>query len=77
MHPEQIKAEMRMHGTTPAALADSLGLSPTTVSNVIHARAKSARVASAISGVIKKPIAAIWPSKYGPQRQRSLKRSVR
>jgi len=76
MHPEQIKAEMRMQGTTPAALADSLGLSPQTVSNVIHARTKSSRVASAISKLIKKPVASIWPVQYGPTKKRSLKRSV-
>ena len=76
MHPEQIKAEMRIKGTTPAALADSLDLSPTTVSNVIHARAKSFRVASAISKLIEKPVSTIWPVQYGPARRRSLKRSA-
>ncbi|WP_422847614.1 helix-turn-helix domain-containing protein [Acidovorax sp. M14] len=75
MHPEQIKAEIRMQGTTPAAIADGLGLSRMTVSNVIHGRTKSARVASEISRVLKKPLATLWPVQYGPKQRRSLKRS--
>jgi lambda repressor-like predicted transcriptional regulator len=77
MHPEQIKAEIRMQGTTPAAIADSLGLSRMTVSNVIHGRTKSARVATAISTLIKKPTAILWPVQYGPKKKHSLKRSAK
>lgn len=75
MHPEQIKAEIRMRGTTPAAIADSLQLSRMTVSNVIHSRSKSRRVASAISKLIKVPLDTIWPGRYGPAGKRNgLKR---
>lgn len=77
MHPEQIKAEIRMRGTTPAAIADNLGISRMTVSNVIHGRTKSFRVASAISTLIKKPTATIWPVQYGPTKKRSLNRSTK
>ena len=76
MHPEQIKAEIRMQGTTPAAIADSLGLSRMTVSNVIHGRTTSNRVAMTISKVVKKPMAILWPVRYGPKRVSSLKRSA-
>ncbi|WOI45868.1 helix-turn-helix domain-containing protein [Acidovorax sp. BLS4] len=75
MHPEQIKAEIRMRDTTPAAIADSLHLSSMTVSNVIHGRTISRRVAAAISSVIKKPITQIWPGRYEPNKKNGLKRS--
>ncbi len=74
MHPEQIKAEIRMRGTTPAAIADSLKLSRMTVSNVIHSRSKSRRVATAIARLIKKPIEQIWPERYGAASGNGLKR---
>lgn len=74
MHPEQIKAEIRMRGTTPAAIADSLQLSRMTVSNVIHNRSKSHRVASAISKLIKKPLNQLWPGRYEPGNKSGLKR---
>lgn len=62
MHPEEIKAAIRMKGTTPSAIADELDLSRTTVSQVIHGRGVSARVANRISEVIGLPVAHIWPS---------------
>lgn len=75
MHPEQIKAEIRMRGTTPAAIADGLHLSRMTVSNVIHGRVTSRRVADAIATVIHKPIAKIWPGRYEPASGNRLRRS--
>lgn len=75
MHPEQIKAEIRMKGTNPAAIADALGLSRMTVSNVIHGRITSRRVAEAISSVIKKPVEGLWPGRYDPKRRSMMKRS--
>lgn len=74
MHPEQIKAEIRMKGTTPAALADSLSLSRMTVSNVIHGRITSRRVADAISGLIRKPVTQLWPGRYDPAKRNGLNR---
>jgi len=74
MHPEQIKAEIRMKGTTPAAIADDLHLSRMTVSNVIHGRITSRRVADAISSVIKKPVHSLWPGRYETVVRVGLKR---
>lgn len=74
MHPEQIKAEIRMRGTTPAAIADDLHLSRMTVSNVIHGRATSRRVADAIAKVIHKPLTKIWPGRYEPAMGNRLRR---
>ncbi len=74
MHPEQIKAEIRMQGTTPAAIADKLHLSRMTVSNVIHGRITSRKVADAISGVVQIPLAKLWPGRYEPARKNGLNR---
>ena len=38
MHPEQIKAAMRMKGVTPTALADEMRVSNATMSQVISGR---------------------------------------
>lgn len=72
MHPEQIKAELRMRGITPAALADEMKLKPTTLSQVIHGRSTSARVCARIAAVIGKPVHEIWPPKK-PSLKRDLK----
>lgn len=62
MHPEEIKAAIRMKGTTPSVIADELEISRTTVSQVIHGRGVSARVANRISEVLGLPVAKIWPA---------------
>lgn len=63
-----------MRGTTPAAMADQLSLSRMTVSNVIHGRSISRRVANAIADLIEQPVNRIWPGQYEPHRSNKLKR---
>ena len=63
MHPEQIKAEIRMAGTTQAMLADELGIHPASVCLVISGRARSALVQGHIAAIIGKPVDEIWPPK--------------
>ncbi|GKT20034.1 helix-turn-helix domain-containing protein [Acidovorax sp. SUPP2522] len=63
MHPEEIKAAIRMKGTTPTALADELKVSRSMVSHVINGKAKSARIATRIVQVIGLPADKIWPTK--------------
>lgn len=63
MHAEEIKAAIRMSGTTPAVIADELDVSRTTMSTVIHGRCVSARVMQRIADVIGKPVEDIWPKK--------------
>lgn len=63
MHPEQIKALIRMSGTTPAAIADALDVSAPTVSRVIHGLSVSARVMGHIAEQVGKPVEVLWPSK--------------
>lgn len=70
MNPELIKAAIRMAGTTPASLADELGVGRSTVSHVIHGRGTSNRVQKRIAEIIGKPITAIWPSQVVLRRSR-------
>ena len=75
MHPEEIKAEMRMKGVTPAMLCDELNISAPAMSQVITGRAKSKRIQTRISEIIGKPISEIWsvqPSLHCARTQKHL-----
>ena len=63
MHPEQIKAALRMKGITLAALADQLKLSRSTVSQVVSGAGTSARVRQQVSKVTGYPVEVLWPPK--------------
>ncbi|TXI20187.1 MAG: transcriptional regulator [Roseateles sp.] len=63
MHPEEIKAALRIQGVTLVALADELELSRSMVTQVIHGNARSSRVANRIAELLKKPVDSIWPPK--------------
>lgn len=63
MHPEQIKAAMRMAGTTHAGLADELNISPSTVSQVVNGTCTSARVQARIAELTGLAVSTLWPPK--------------
>ncbi len=63
MHPEKIKAAIRMAGDTPSNIARRLGLSRSTVSKVIHGEGVSARVRAEIAALLRKPVASVWAAK--------------
>jgi lambda repressor-like predicted transcriptional regulator len=63
MHPEQIKADLRMKGVTIAALADQLELCGSTVSQVISGKGVSARVRSHIAQITGHSVEVLWPPK--------------
>jgi lambda repressor-like predicted transcriptional regulator len=75
MHPEQIKAAIRMKGTTPSVLAEELGIAKATMSQVIHGRGVSSRVSERISKLIGVPVKDLWPTK--PSLLRRKKSSVK
>lgn len=62
MHPEQIKAEMRMVGWTQAKVADDLKVSRSSVSQAITGTVRSSRIQKRIAEIIGKPMSAIWPN---------------
>jgi lambda repressor-like predicted transcriptional regulator len=63
MHPEQIKAAIRMTGTTPAAIADDMSLSRSSVSSVINGYGQSRRIQAHIAKLLGLPVATLWPAK--------------
>lgn len=71
MHPEEIKASMRMAGTTPAMLCDELGVAASSVSQTISGHIKSKRIQSRIAQIIGKPVEAIWPNQVVLRRSRA------
>lgn len=73
MHPEQIKAELRMKGISPTALADELRVANSSVSQVISGRAVSARIRQRISDITGIAIDVLWP----PAEQRPTLRRTR
>jgi lambda repressor-like predicted transcriptional regulator len=80
MHPEQIKADIRMKGATPSSLADGMDRSRMLISNVIHGRVVSRPVASQISAFLGKSLNDLWPGKYGQEgntRSTPLRRTVK
>ncbi|MBX3588772.1 MAG: helix-turn-helix domain-containing protein [Ramlibacter sp.] len=64
IHPEQIKAAIRMRGSSPSALADSMNRSRMLISNVIHGRSVSRPVAEKIAQFIGSKPHLLWPGKY-------------
>lgn len=62
MHPEEIKAAIRMKGTTPAAIADELDVSRSMVSLVIGGTARSARIADRIAQITGLTVPILWPT---------------
>lgn len=71
MHPEEIKAAMRMAGKTPAMAADELKVAGATMSQVISGRVKSARIQAYIAKIIKQPVNKIWPPSDRPVLRRT------
>lgn len=63
MHAEQIKAEMRIAGQSPAMVAAELGVTRSTMSQVIHGRTTSHRVQSRIAAILDKAVSEIWEPK--------------
>lgn len=71
MHPEQIKAAMRMAGTTPAMLCDELRVAPSSVSQTISGHIRSKRIQTRIAEIVGKPIESIWPTQVVLRRSRA------
>ena len=71
MHPEEIKAAMRMAGTTPAMLCDELGVAASSMSQTISGHIKSRRIQARIAEIIGKPVATIWPNQVVLRRSRA------
>lgn len=64
MHPELIKASLRMKGLTATAVAKSLGVSDVAVGYVIHSRRRSVYIARRICELTGIDPAIAWPGRY-------------
>lgn len=64
MHPELIKAQLKIHGFNQASLARELGVAGTTVFTVIAGEGRSRRIEKRIAEIIEKPLREIWPQWY-------------
>ncbi|MDR3064773.1 MAG: helix-turn-helix domain-containing protein [Comamonas sp.] len=73
MHPEQIKAALRMKGISPTALASEMRVANSSVSQVISGRAVSARIRQRIAEITGMPVDRLWP----PVNERHAQHSTR
>lgn len=70
MHPEEIKAALRMAGWTQAALADELAVARSSVAQTIAGLIRSNRIQARIAEIIKRPVSRIWPNQIVLRRSR-------
>jgi len=64
MHPADIKAALEKAGSSQTKIAQTLGVSKTTVGHVIYGRSSSRRIAAEISRVTDLPLSKLWPGRY-------------
>jgi lambda repressor-like predicted transcriptional regulator len=67
MHPEDIKGALRKAGTSAAKVALDLKVSKTTMSEVIHGKTTSRRIARAIAKALGATLDDLWPGRYAPK----------
>lgn len=76
MHPEEIKAALRIKGITLVSLALELGLSRSMVTQVVHGYARSKRVEERIAKALGKPVKSIWQHKPTLRRVKVIQAGV-
>ena len=59
--PVEIKAALILKGIKMVEVAEKCNVKPTTVSQVIAGRSKSARIQITIAKIIEKDVCEIWP----------------
>lgn len=72
MHPEIIKAMIKMQGLNSADIARHLNVSAASVHNVIHGKFKSNRIAGVIAKTIGKSKVDLWPEIYSKKNKNIL-----
>jgi lambda repressor-like predicted transcriptional regulator len=70
MHPEEIKAALRIQGWTLSKVADITGVSNSTVSQIVSGSHKSARIQKFIAEKLRKTVKEIWPNQVMVRRSR-------
>ncbi len=75
-HPEEIKAVLRMRGTTLRELSRRHGYDPDAARHVVHHR-KSARLERIIAELLEVPAHEIWPDRYDAKGKPLDRRRIR
>lgn len=75
----EIAYELRRRGFTQADVARRLKVEHATVSNIVHGRATSYRVASLLAAIIGRGVREIWPGRYEfkPRKRRNRTAEIR
>lgn len=63
MHPELIKANLRIKGSSLAAIARELGVTTVTVSKTVMG-ARSKRIERRVAEILDLPLREVFPSRY-------------
>lgn len=64
MHPELLKAAIRIRGYRLQDVARAAGVSPSAVSLVVHNKRRSVRVARKICEIARLDPEKVWPGRY-------------
>jgi Ner family transcriptional regulator len=75
-HPEEIKAAIRMRGTTLSRLAQDNDLEASACRQALR-RPSSPAGERVISAFLSIPLQELWPERYGPDGRRYVTRHVR
>ncbi|EON13058.1 helix-turn-helix domain-containing protein [Pandoraea sp. SD6-2] len=70
MHPEFIKAALRIEGFSAARLADELGVSRSMVTRVLDGIARSQRIEARVAAIVGRPIEELWIRESKPTLRR-------
>lgn len=65
MHPAEIQAALKLRGYSQAAVAEEIGVKPSTVSMVINGRGRSAQAEARIAAITGYALAELWPAWHG------------
>lgn len=76
MHPELIKAHLRIAGSSPAKVARAMKVTPGAITLVMRGHTKSTRIARRICEITGLDPAKVWPGKYPEFEVNPIRRSA-
>lgn len=73
MHPIDIQYALKKRGITLTDIGNAVGVTKCTVSNVVHGRTKSLRIATAIAKLTGRSLDELFPGQYPDQRLKAAR----
>ncbi|MDX2270357.1 MAG: helix-turn-helix domain-containing protein [Cyanobacteriota bacterium] len=64
MHREEIKAQLRLKGSSLAGVSRELGVTKQTVNAVLAGKGRSKRIETAIAQKLGLSVEEVWPDRY-------------